>query len=190
MSGHAMQVRPLLDFEKQKGGGTCIEAPNATTVALPGRRGEAEGFTFEYDRVYKMINPGRQLFAEVVEPLLQRLLQGFNTTVGRLPHSVCCCWCAPPMQAGKGAVACCWIANRWMMWRRAPMLDTLSTSATHMKCSRSACVMRADLRVRPDRLWQDVLVRPGSHGRLHQGLACSHPMRACMPDYTVAAPLA
>ena len=84
-----LQVRPLLDFEKQKGAGVCIEAPNATTIALPGRRGEAEGFTFEYDRVYKMTNPGRQLFAEVVEPLLQRLLQGFNTTVGRPLHVPC-----------------------------------------------------------------------------------------------------
>jgi hypothetical protein len=81
-------VRPLLDAEKQKGGTVCVEVPDATTVALPGRKDRPqETFKFEYDRVYKMANPGRQMFAEVVQPLLGHFLQGFNTTVGPLSIS-------------------------------------------------------------------------------------------------------
>ena len=59
-----------------------MEVQGATTVTLPGRKDRpADSFKFDYDRVYRMANPGRQMFAEVVQPLLAHFLQGFNTTV-------------------------------------------------------------------------------------------------------------
>ena len=56
------QVRPLLDSEKAKSCAVCVDVPNNTTVQLPPRKGTAgEPFRFDFDRVYKMSNPG-QLF--------------------------------------------------------------------------------------------------------------------------------
>ena len=78
---HCAQVRPLLEQEKQKGGAPCVEVPESCVVQLPSKRGGSEGYRFDFDRVYKMNSPGRQMFAEVVQPLLGRFLQGFNTTV-------------------------------------------------------------------------------------------------------------
>ncbi|KAK9916347.1 hypothetical protein WJX75_001590 [Coccomyxa subellipsoidea] len=74
-------VRPLLELEKQKGGSPCVEVPESCVVQLPSKRGGSDGHRFDFDRVYKMSSPGRQMFAEVVQPLLGRFLQGFNTTV-------------------------------------------------------------------------------------------------------------
>ncbi|CAL8466939.1 g6475 [Coccomyxa elongata] len=74
-------VRPLLGAEKQKGGAPCVEVPESCVVQLPSKRGSAEGYRYDFDRVYKMSSPGRQMFAEVVQPLLDRFMQGFNTTV-------------------------------------------------------------------------------------------------------------
>ena len=76
-----VQVRPLLEAEKQKGGSPCVEVPENCVVQLPAKRGSAEGYRYDFDRVYKMSSPGRQMFAEVVQPLLDRFMQGFNTTV-------------------------------------------------------------------------------------------------------------
>ena len=87
---------------KAEGATSCVEVPDATTVSLPGRRGAAEGFKFEYDRVYRMSNPGRQMFAEVVQPLLGRFLQGFNTTVRTI------CAAHPPAACGP---VCCSATN-------------------------------------------------------------------------------
>jgi len=54
-----VQVRPLLDFEKAKGNTVCVDVPNTTVVQLPPRRGTSgEPFRFDFDRVYKMSNPG------------------------------------------------------------------------------------------------------------------------------------
>lgn len=58
-----------------------MDVLDTTTVQMPGKRGASEPFKFEFDRVYKMSSPGRQMFAEVVQPMLGRFLQGFNTTV-------------------------------------------------------------------------------------------------------------
>ncbi|BDA40756.1 Kinesin-like protein KIN-4A [Coccomyxa sp. Obi] len=74
-------VRPLLEAEKQKGGSPCVEVPESCVVQLPAKRGGTEGYRYDFDRVYKMSSPGRQMFAEVVQPLLDRFMQGFNTTV-------------------------------------------------------------------------------------------------------------
>lgn len=85
-----VQVRPLLEAEKQKGGSPCVEVPESCVVQLPAKRGSAEGYRYDFDRVYKMSSPGRQMFAEVVQPLLDRFMQGFNTTVRLLschPHT-------------------------------------------------------------------------------------------------------
>lgn len=58
----AVQVRPLLDFEKAKGGAVCVEVPNTTVVQLPPRRGTSgDPFRFDFDRVYKMSNPGADM---------------------------------------------------------------------------------------------------------------------------------
>lgn len=58
-----------------------MEVPESCVVQLPSKRGSAEGYRYDFDRVYKMNSPGRQMFAEVVQPLLDRFMQGFNTTV-------------------------------------------------------------------------------------------------------------
>ena len=55
-----MQVRPLLDAEKAKGAAACLEAPSTTVVQLPPRRDASEPYRFDFDRVYKMSNPGAQ----------------------------------------------------------------------------------------------------------------------------------
>lgn len=42
-----------------------------------------EAYNFDYDRVYKLDSKeeSRRLFVELVQPLLDRFLQGFNVTV-------------------------------------------------------------------------------------------------------------
>ena len=56
---HAVQVRPLLSFEKAKSNAECVEVPSTTVVQLPPRRGtSSDPFRFDFDRVYKMNNPG------------------------------------------------------------------------------------------------------------------------------------
>ena len=65
-----MQVRPLLGFEKAKGSSECVEVPSTTVVQLPPRRGtSSDPFRFDFDRVYKMNNPGmsRQSYFSRVE---------------------------------------------------------------------------------------------------------------------------
>jgi hypothetical protein len=42
---------------------------------------EAAKLTFDFDRVYKGAGIGRQLFAELTEPVLRQFLNGFNATV-------------------------------------------------------------------------------------------------------------
>lgn len=79
-------MRPLLELEKQKGGASCVEVPESTVVQLPSKRGGSDAYRFDFDRVYKMSSPGRQMFAEVVQPLLERFMQGFNTTVRPYYH--------------------------------------------------------------------------------------------------------
>ena len=53
-------MRPLLDSEKAKGAAACVEAPSTTVVQLPPRRDASEPYRFDFDRVYKMSNPGEQ----------------------------------------------------------------------------------------------------------------------------------
>ena len=55
-----MQVRPLLDSEKAKGAAACVDAPSTTVIQLPPRRDASEPYRFDFDRVYKMSNPGGQ----------------------------------------------------------------------------------------------------------------------------------
>lgn len=56
---HAVQVRPLLSFEKAKSSSECVDVPSTTVVQLPPRRGtSSDPFRFDFDRVYKMNNPG------------------------------------------------------------------------------------------------------------------------------------
>ena len=74
-------MRPLLDGEKARGAKDVVEVADTCQVRLPARRGGAEAASFGFDRAYKMANPGRQMFAEVVQPLLERFVQGFNATV-------------------------------------------------------------------------------------------------------------
>jgi hypothetical protein len=75
------QVRPLLDAERARGAADVVAVADTCQVRLPARRGGAEAAAFTFDRAYKLANPGRQMFAEVVQPLLQRFVQGFNATV-------------------------------------------------------------------------------------------------------------
>ena len=57
-----MQVRPLLGFEKAKGASECVEVPSTTVVQLPQRRGtSSDPFRFDFDRVYKINNPGAEI---------------------------------------------------------------------------------------------------------------------------------
>ncbi len=79
--GFLPQVRPLLDAERARGATDVVAVADTCQVRLPARRGGAEAAAFTFDRAYKLANPGRQMFAEVVQPLLQRFVQGFNATV-------------------------------------------------------------------------------------------------------------
>ena len=97
-------MRPLLELEKQKGGSPCVEVPESCVVQLPSKRGGSAGHRFDFDRVYKMSSPGRQMFAEVVQPLLGRFLQGFNTTVpSPAPLKLCTL---------QGLLACNWEGSK------------------------------------------------------------------------------
>jgi hypothetical protein len=94
----------LLELEKQKGGSPCVEVPESCVVQLPSKRGGSDGHRFDFDRVYKMSSPGRQMFAEVVQPLLGRFLQGFNTTVpSPAPLKLCTL---------QGLLACNWEGSK------------------------------------------------------------------------------
>ncbi|KAK9810499.1 hypothetical protein WJX72_011819 [[Myrmecia] bisecta] len=81
----AVVVRPLTDAEKKKTAKECIEVQPPSLVKLPAHNANApaEGYQFEYDRVYKLSGrpDGTRLFMESVQPLLARYLQGFNATV-------------------------------------------------------------------------------------------------------------
>ena len=49
-----------------------------------------EAYKFDYDRVYKLDSKeeSRRLFAELVQPLLDNFLQGFNVTVSLAASSL------------------------------------------------------------------------------------------------------
>lgn len=82
---HFMQVRPLIDLEITRKAKDCVQLvpPNKIKLASAGPSDGGEGFNFDYDRVYKLNSKeeSRRLFAELVQPLLEKFLQGFNVTV-------------------------------------------------------------------------------------------------------------
>lgn len=80
------QVRPLLDGEKARGAKDVVEVADTCQVRLPARRGGAEAASFGFDRAYKMANPGRQMFAEVVQPLLERFVRVWLLLVAFCRH--------------------------------------------------------------------------------------------------------
>lgn len=96
-----MQVRPLIDLELTRKAKDCVQLvpPNKIKLASTGSSDGGEGFNFDYDRVYKLNSKeeSRRLFAELVQPLLDRFLQGFNVTVSlsfapKLAHLVSVYW--------------------------------------------------------------------------------------------------
>ena len=100
----AMQVRPLIDLEKAKKAQSCVQVEPPNKIKLPPMQfsgsSTTEAYNFDYDRVYKLDSKeeSRRLFVELVQPLLDRFLMGFNVTVcgghGNPSHHVltCSCW--------------------------------------------------------------------------------------------------
>lgn len=82
-----MQVRPLIDLEKAKKAKDCIQVEPPNKIKLPPMQfsgaSTTEAYNFDYDRVYKLDSKeeSRRLFVELVQPLLDRFLMGFNVTV-------------------------------------------------------------------------------------------------------------
>eukprot|EP00798_Chlamydomonas_sp_ICE-L_P020233 gene20233-26985_t len=83
----AVMVRPLLDFETRKDAKTkdIVMLVPPCKIKLPKKpTGSAEdGYNFDFDRVYRADNPqaGKQMFAQLVLPVVERFCQGFNGTV-------------------------------------------------------------------------------------------------------------
>ena len=84
------QVRPLLENEETKKAKTCCHVQNDQTVVLsprgsgPGPTGpDAERLAFQMERAYLLnsLLAERRLFGELINPLLDRFLAGFNATV-------------------------------------------------------------------------------------------------------------
>ncbi len=85
-----MQVRPLIDLEKAKKAKECVQVEPPNKIKLPPLQlgsTNTEAYNFDYDRAYKLDSKeeSRRLFAELVQPLLDRYLQGFNVTVSAQP---------------------------------------------------------------------------------------------------------
>ena len=85
-----MQVRPLLEAEEVKKAKLCCHVQNDQTVVLsprgtaPGPAGpDSERLAFQMERCYLLNSmiAERRLFAELINPLLDRFLAGFNATV-------------------------------------------------------------------------------------------------------------
>ncbi|DBA99762.1 hypothetical protein WJX82_005490 [Trebouxia sp. C0006] len=82
----AVVVRPLIDLEKAKKAKECVQVEPPNKIKLPPLQlgsTNTEAYNFDYDRAYKLDSKeeSRRLFAELVQPLLDRYLQGFNVTV-------------------------------------------------------------------------------------------------------------
>lgn len=75
----------MIDLELTRKAKDCVQLvpPNKIKLASAGSNDGGEGFNFDYDRVYKLNSKeeSRRLFAELVQPLLDKFLQGFNVTV-------------------------------------------------------------------------------------------------------------
>lgn len=82
-----VQVRPLIDLEKAKKAQICVQVEPPNKVKLPPMQfsgsSTTDAYNFDYDRVYKLDSKeeSRRLFVELVQPLLDRFLMGFNVTV-------------------------------------------------------------------------------------------------------------
>ncbi|KAL3154275.1 hypothetical protein ABBQ32_013766 [Trebouxia sp. C0010 RCD-2024] len=83
----AVVVRPLIDLEKAKKAQNCVQIEPPNKIKLPPMQfagsSTTEAYNFDYDRVYKLDSKeeSRRLFVELVQPLLDRFLMGFNVTV-------------------------------------------------------------------------------------------------------------
>ncbi|MEW5302191.1 MAG: hypothetical protein WDW36_004996 [Sanguina aurantia] len=82
----AVVVRPLMQFEKDKGAKDIVEMLSNTKMKLPPKAvggASQDGYPFDFDRVYRIqdASGNRQMFSEVVVPVVGRFCQGFNATV-------------------------------------------------------------------------------------------------------------
>lgn len=90
-----MQVRPLIDLEKAKKAQNCVQVEPPNKIKLPPMQfagsSITDAYNFDYDRVYKLDSKeeSRRLFVELVQPLLDRFLMGFNVTVSGGHVSMC-----------------------------------------------------------------------------------------------------
>eukprot|EP00495_Collosphaeridae_sp_1-RS-2012_P003077 TRINITY_DN2571_c0_g1_i1.p1 TRINITY_DN2571_c0_g1~~TRINITY_DN2571_c0_g1_i1.p1 ORF type:complete len:304 (-),score=87.54 TRINITY_DN2571_c0_g1_i1:2-913(-) len=76
------RVRPLLEWEKQKGMGTCIRFPPTEDFMLEVPSKDAIGgkFIFEYDRVYKPDAQQRDITEDTSE-YVQSVMDGYNVSI-------------------------------------------------------------------------------------------------------------
>lgn len=89
-----VQVRPLIELEKAKKAQSCVQVEPPNKIKLPPMQfagsSATDAYNFDYDRVYKLDSKeeSRRLFVELVQPLLDRFLVGFNVTV--CEEDLCC----------------------------------------------------------------------------------------------------
>eukprot|EP00878_Enallax_costatus_P033276 GHUV01036686.1.p1 GENE.GHUV01036686.1~~GHUV01036686.1.p1 ORF type:complete len:229 (+),score=52.43 GHUV01036686.1:313-999(+) len=83
----ACVVRPLLDFELQKGATNNVTLQPPNKVQLPAKQGGAGvndgAYEFQFNRVYHAASTAasRALYEEVVRPVIDKVCKGFNGTV-------------------------------------------------------------------------------------------------------------
>lgn len=84
-----LQVQPLLDAERQKNLKECISIEAGTTVVLAPRLNASAisapdpDSRFDMERAYLLssVELEQRLFSELIRPLVDRFLAGFNATV-------------------------------------------------------------------------------------------------------------
>ena len=83
------QVRPLLEGERQKNAKDCISIQGNTVVLAPHANvpglaaADTDNNNFEMERVYQLdtVDVEQRLFGELIRPLVDRYMAGFNATV-------------------------------------------------------------------------------------------------------------
>jgi len=76
------RVRPLLEWEKKKGMGTCIKFPPTEDfmIEVPSKDAIGGKFIFEYDRVYKPDAQQRDITEDTSE-YVQSVMDGYNVSI-------------------------------------------------------------------------------------------------------------
>lgn len=75
-----VRCRPLNNREREEGGTVSLECRRKEVViSTPGDRGTSK--TYSFDRVFGTDSKQREVYDEIVAPLLEEVLQGYNCTI-------------------------------------------------------------------------------------------------------------